>query len=211
MTESRSPTTEAWPSPEAVPPDDGAVGEGEPSPAGLMPGIGRPPADPRSFVGPESTPARGLRVAPVPSLAAIAGHPIHPMLVPLPIGAFSLALASDLAYAATRDRFWARASQALLGAGVATGVMAAALGATDFLGRERVREHSEAWGHAIGNAAALGVSALSLAARRDDPAKAILPVGLALSAFTGGVLLVTGWLGGELSYRYRVGVTADAG
>jgi uncharacterized membrane protein len=203
MTELRTPTPDAWPSPEAVPPDDGDAA------AGRLPGIGRPSTDPRSFVGPEDTPPRGLRTPPIPSVAAIAGHPIHPMLVPLPIGAFTLALASDVAYAATRDRFWARASQALLATGVVTGVAAAALGATDFLGRDRVREHGEAWGHAIGNAAALGLSGLSLAARRADPASAVVPVGLALSAVTGAVLLVTGWLGGELSYRHRVGVSAD--
>jgi uncharacterized membrane protein len=45
--------------------------------------------------------------------------------------------------------------------------------------------------------------------RRRDPANAIVPVGLALSLLTGGVLLATGWLGGELSYRHRIGVTAD--
>jgi uncharacterized membrane protein len=202
MTELRSPTTDAWPSPEAVPADDGAGGDG-------MTVANRPPADPRSYVGPEDTPARGVRTPATPSVAAIGGHPLHPMVVPLPIGAFTLALASDVAYAATRDRFFARASQALIGAGIATGAVAAVLGATDFLGRERVREHTEAWAHGIGNAAALGLSALSLASRREHPDRAVVPVGLALSAMTGAVLLLTGWLGGELSYRHRIGVIAD--
>ncbi len=187
----------AWDSAEAIPNAD------------VVPSPGRPPADPRSFVGPEDTPSRGLRKAPVPSLAAIAGHPIHPMLVPLPIGALSFALASDVAYAATGDRFFARASALLLGAGIATGALAGAVGSIDFTGRERIREHPESWLHAGGNAAALALSALNLAIRRGDSGRAIVPAGLALSALTGTMLLVTGWLGGELSYRHRIGVTQD--
>jgi uncharacterized membrane protein len=187
----------AWSSAEAAPSAD------------VVPTPGRPPADPRSFVGPEDTPSRGLRKPPVPSAAAIAGHPIHPMLVPLPIGALSLALASDLAYAATGDRFWARASTALLGAGVVTGAVAGAVGSIDFLSRERVREHGESWLHAGGNVAALALTAINLAVRQPDAARRVVPTGLALSALTGGLLLITGWLGGELSYRHRVGVTAD--
>ena len=191
----------AWRSPEAAPATD-EVPE-------VVPGFGRPAADPRSFVGPESTPPRGLRRQAVQSLAAIAGHPIHPMLVPLPIGALTFALASDVAYAASGDRFWARASQVLLGAGIVTGAVAGAVGATDYLGRRRIREHPEATAHAVGNVAALALSGASLALRRRDPASAIVPVGLGLSLLTGTVLLVTGWLGGELSYRHRIGVTAD--
>jgi uncharacterized membrane protein len=193
----REASRDAWDSPEAPPP------------AGVLPAVGPPEADPRSYVGPERTPPRALRTPPIPSLAAIAGHPLHPMFVPLPIGAFTFALASDLAYAATRDRFWARASATLLAAGVATGAAAAVLGATDFVGRERVRERGEAWIHAAGNATAIGLSLASLAARRRDPAGAIVPLGLSLSLLTGGLLLLTGWLGGELSYRYKVGVTPD--
>ncbi len=191
----------AWSSPEAAP-----SGDEVPDVVRIA---GRPAADPRSFVGPESTPSRGLRTPPIPSVAAIAGHPLHPMVVPLPIGAFTFALASDVAYAATGDRFWARASTVLIGTGIATGALAGALGATDFAGREQIRDKGEAWFHAGGNVAALGLSAVSLALRRRDPANAIVPVGLALSLLTGGVLLATGWLGGELSYRHRIGVTAD--
>ena len=186
----------AWSSPEAAG-------------AGVLSTPGRPAADPRSFVGPEDTPARGLRKPPIPSLAAINGHPIHPMLVPLPIGALTFALASDLAYAATGDKFWARASATLLGVGVVTGALAGAVGSVDFTGRERIREHGESWLHAGGNVAALAISAVNYAIRQPDPAKPVVPMGLALSALTGTMLMVTGWLGGELSYRHRVGVMQD--
>ncbi|HKG57439.1 MAG TPA: DUF2231 domain-containing protein [Candidatus Limnocylindrales bacterium] len=168
-----------------------------------------PAVDPRSFVTPEETAPIGVRKPPVPSAAAIAGHPLHPMVVPLPIGAFTFALCADLAYAATRDPFWAKASKVLIGTGIATGAVAGVLGATDFTARERVRSHQEAWLHGVGNAAALGLAAASLALRQKDEAKSIVPFGLMLSIATGTILTVTGWLGGELSYRHRIGVTED--
>ncbi len=189
--------TPAWASPEA------------PAATDVVPAGSRPPADPRAFVGPEQTPPRGLRKPPIPSLAAIAGHPIHPMLVPLPIGALSFALVSDVAYAATRDPFWARASTALLAAGIVTGAAAGAVGSIDFTGRSQIRDHGESWIHAGGNIAALALSAVNLAIRRSDAGRGALPTGIVLSAITGGILAVTGWMGGELSYRHRVGVTAD--
>ena len=57
----------------------------------------------------------------VPSTAAVAGHPIHPMLVVFPISFLVAVLASDLAFWGTNDPFWARASNWLLGAGVVMG------------------------------------------------------------------------------------------
>lgn len=142
----------------------------------------------------------------VPSLAAIGGHPLHPAVVPLPIGAFTLAFAADLAWAATRDRFYARAASSLLAAGIVTGLAAGALGSTDFIGRPQVREHGSAWLHGGGNITAIGLAALSLMLRRRRGSAHIVPGGLLASGAIAGLLAVTGWLGGELSYRHRIGV-----
>ena len=146
----------------------------------------------------------------VPSTAAVAGHPIHPMLIPLPIAFLSGALATDLAYARTRDRFWARASHALTGAGIASGLLAAPFGFIDFAARREVREHPEAWIHGLGNAAALGLAAISFRLRSEDPEGSVVPAGLALSAGVAALLTVTGWLGGELSYRHGIGMVTGA-
>jgi uncharacterized membrane protein len=134
------------------------------------------------------------------------------MLVPLPIGAFIGALAADVALAATGDAFFGRAAKLLTGAGLATGAVASAMGGLDFWGRGQVRAHPAAWLHVGGNAVALALGAASLAyrVRAGDDAKSVLPVGLALSASAGAMLVVTGWLGGELSYRHRVGVMEPA-
>jgi uncharacterized membrane protein len=146
----------------------------------------------------------------VPSTAAIAGHPIHPMLVPFPIAFLVGALASDLVFWGTGDPFWARASVWLVCAGFVMGVVAAAAGLTDFLGDHRVRAHSIAWVHFGGNALAMLLTLWNGLQRLGDPTAAVLPTGLILSVIVVGILIVTGWLGGELAYRHRIGVTADA-
>lgn len=143
----------------------------------------------------------------IPSKAAVRGHPLHPMLVPFPIAFLVGALASDLAFRATANTFWAEASFWLLAAGIVTGVLAALLGLIDFLSRPAIRRLPAAWVHFLGNGAALALAMVNLALRYPDPVANVLPTGLALSAVVMLILLVTGWLGGELVYRHRVGVS----
>ena len=73
------------------------------------------------------------------STAKIAGHPLHPMLVPFPIAFFAGTLAADLAYGKTGDAFWFLATEWLLGAGIVMALLAAVAGFTDFLGDQRIR------------------------------------------------------------------------
>ena len=141
----------------------------------------------------------------VRSTASIAGHPIHPMLVPFPIAFLVGVLASDLMFAGTGDLFWARASIWLVGAGVVMGGLAAIFGFIDFVTIARVRT-ATGWTHFLGNLLVVVLSLISLLLRRGDHAGAIMPRGLSLSFIVVGVLLVTGWLGGELTYGYKVGV-----
>jgi uncharacterized membrane protein len=143
---------------------------------------------------------------PVPSVAAIGGHPLHPMVVPLPIGAFVAAFWSDISFARSGDPFWSRAAWTLTRAGVVTGSVAALLGALDFLGREQVRRIPAAWVHAGGNLAIVGLGIARLRAGRDIDRGSDRPRGLMLSATAAMILAITGWLGGELAYRHRIGV-----
>lgn len=144
---------------------------------------------------------------PAPSRAAIARHPVHPALITYPIASLTAALATDVAARRTGDPFWPRASRLLLKTGLASGLVAGAVGAVDYYGIDRVREHAEGRLHAYGNVAALALTALNLRLRDDDrvPTKA-----LAVTATVAALLGATGWLGGELSYRYKVGVMEAA-
>jgi uncharacterized membrane protein len=141
------------------------------------------------------------------STAQVRGHPVHPMLIPLPIAFLIGGFASDLAFWATRNGFWAEASLWLIGAGIVTALLAALFGFADFFGEGRIRDISYAWYHMLGNLAAVVVAVASFWLRYARGVEAaVLPWGLVLSLATVCLLLFTGWCGGEMVYRHRVGV-----
>ncbi len=142
---------------------------------------------------------------PVEAVAAVGGHPLHPLVVPLPIGSFVGAFLCDLAYVRTQDAFWARGARVLTGAGIVTGLLAGSLGALDFTGRRQVRAHRAAWAHAGGNLTVIALSTVSELARSRNT-RVVPAAAMALSATSALILLGTGWLGGELAYRDRIGV-----
>ena len=144
------------------------------------------------------------------STAQIAGHPLHPMLVPLPIAFLIAALLTDVAFLTTEDPFWSRASIWLIGAGIVGAIAAAATGMTDFMGSARIRSIGHAWQHAVGNSMALLLAIVNFFLRGGENwTVGVLPFGLMLSLVTVGILAFTGWLGGELVYRHGVAVVAD--
>ena len=140
------------------------------------------------------------------STARFAGHPIHPMLVPFPIAFLVGALVTDLAYWQTRDAFWATASVYLIGAGIVMALAAALAGFTDFLGDRRIRALSHAWQHMIGNLVVVLLSVFNLFIRAGDVQAGLLALGLYVSIAVNLILLFTGWRGGDLIYRHRVGI-----
>lgn len=143
------------------------------------------------------------------STAKIAGHPLHPMLVPFPIAFFAGTLAADLAFWKTGDAFWFLATEWLLGAGIVMALLAAVAGFTDFLGDQRIRELSVAWWHFLGNLLVVLVEAFNLYRRYEIGPDAVIPTGLLLSLGAVLVLLVNGWLGWEMVYRKHVGVADE--
>jgi uncharacterized membrane protein len=85
------------------------------------------------------------------STASIAGHPLHPMIIPFPVAFLVTAFATDLAFWGTGSDGWAVASMWLLGAGVVMALLAAVFGFTDFFGDRQIGGLSDAWQHMIGN------------------------------------------------------------
>ena len=145
----------------------------------------------------------------VESTAALFRHPIHPTLIPFPIASLIGALVTDIAFRATNNGFWADVSFWLLLAGVVTGAVAAIPGMIDFSTIDRVRSLTSAWVPAGGNVVALTLAIINLSLRWSDPVAGAQGWGLALSLVTVALLGVTGWLGGELSYRHRIGAIND--
>ncbi|HEY8576185.1 MAG TPA: DUF2231 domain-containing protein [Devosia sp.] len=141
--------------------------------------------------------------------AQIGGHPLHPMLIPLPIGLLVGTFACDLAFWGTGDTFWASAAfWALVGA-LVTAAIAAVAGFMDFFGNSKIRAIKDAWRHMVGNLVAVVLAVVSLWLRASSGAQVVLPWGLLLSTLVVVLILYTGWKGGELSYRHRVGMLPD--
>jgi len=142
------------------------------------------------------------------STARIAKHPIHPILVPFPIVCFIGTLLTDLIYWRTADMMWADFSAWLVTVGIIMGWLAAFAGLIDFLGDRLIREQAPAWPHVIGNAVALVLATLNMLVHTHDAWTSVVPWGLTLSALVVLILLVTGWMGWSMVYRYGVGVVA---
>lgn len=140
------------------------------------------------------------------STARIGGHPIHPMLVPFPIAFFVAAFVSDVVYLSNNEPGWATASMWLLGAGLAMAALAAVTGLIDFIGDARVRGLYDARAHLIGNVTAVVLEAVNLFLRYVGGNDVVGSTGVILSGVAVLLLLYTGWKGGELVYRHRVGV-----
>lgn len=130
---------------------------------------------------------------------SVLGHPAHPVLVTIPIGAWTSALILD---ATGTDK---KATQRLVALGIVAAVPTALTGATDWLTTTGA-ERRVGLVHALANDIAVGLHIASWRARR----RGAHGRGVALSA--AGTLLVGvgGWLGGHLAYALGVGVDTTA-
>jgi uncharacterized membrane protein len=147
------------------------------------------------------------------SKAAIGNHPLHPALVPLPIGAFFVAFVADLVYAVAADPVWYQIAFYSMLIGVASALLAAAVGFVDYVGvRMSTAGRQVATMHMVLNLAVVLLYLISLWFRWDGGALAGARWGWAfliqLGAFA--ALGVSGWLGGQLTYEHKVGVVEHA-
>ncbi len=142
--------------------------------------------------------------------AKLLGHPIHQMLIVLPLGLLTGAFLFDMVHIITDSARWAEIAYWLIVAGLLGGVLAAVFGVVDWLAipRETRAWRIGAW-HGAGNVVVLALFTISWAMRRGDP---LAPDGgaIVLSSVAIVIAMVTGWLGGELVDRLGVGVTTDA-
>lgn len=144
------------------------------------------------------------------STAQIAGHPIHPMLVPFPIAFWLAALVCDVTFVANGGEGWFTASVWLIGAGLVFALLAAVFGFVDFFSEPLIRELRHAWEHMLGNLVAAVIAAVNLGLRIVAGTEAVIPWGLTLSCLIGLILLFTGWRGADLVYKHATGVAQNA-
>ena len=136
--------------------------------------------------------------------ASIAGHPIHPMLVPLPIGMWVLSLACDIiaAFAADPTNWKTVALYAMVG-GIIGALVAAVFGLVDLLSLPPTIRRT-ALAHMSINLVVVVLFVIDAWLRVSGSD----PVWLSVIAIL--LLLVSGWLGGKMVYRLGVAVDAQA-
>jgi uncharacterized membrane protein len=151
---------------------------------------------------------------PVTALAGPYGHPFHPILVTVPIGAWTASLVFDIASHFTHTPgFLTQGSLWLIAVGVIGALAAACVGFLDLFAIPlATRAHRTALAHMLLN---LVVTAAYAAGflwryRTYHNAGPVPGAQVALSAASLVVLAVAGYLGGKLAFRYGVRVVDEA-
>ena len=150
----------------------------------------------------------------VSSRATILGHPIHVMLVGLPIGFYTGGVAALIALGATGDPFWRRAAMIVLFAGVVTALVSAVFGTIDLFAGVPQRTPARATGvrHFGANVVSLllfaGAAFMLLGDRYGHPTLAerawVPPLALACMGLV--LTLIAGGLGWKLVQTHGVGL-----
>lgn len=126
------------------------------------------------------------------------GHPIHPLLVTIPIGAWTSAVLFDV----VGDQEGARR---LTGLGVLAAVPAMATGHSDWTYTDGAERRVGTVHAALNNLAVYAYTGSWLARRRGHHG-----LGIGLSVLGGLAITGGGWLGGHLAYAMGVGVDTTA-
>jgi uncharacterized membrane protein len=144
------------------------------------------------------------------TLARIAGHPLHPMLVSFPIALFVVAFLCDIAriVSGTSTPYWTLAYYSI-GGGLVGALLAALPGFVDYLSLARSEVRRLGLWHMMTNSGVVILFLINFYLRRPSGGaaagggRALL---LVLSSVGVALLGISGWLGGELVYVHRVGV-----
>ncbi len=173
-----------------------------------------PERDPAANPDAPSAEQAGLRQAkqPLTVLAGTYGHPIHPALVAVPIGAWVASFAFDLgSRVVSQPAFLSQGSRWLIAIGVLGALVAAIAGSLDLFA---IPTGTPAFriglAHMALNLTATAAYAVNLLVLRGDLDTG--PVGwgpIVLSAVSLTLVAAAGFLGGKLAYRYGVRVADE--
>jgi uncharacterized membrane protein len=141
----------------------------------------------------------------MPTPASIRKHPIHPMLVGIPIGLWVFAVVADLVHTGGGGPAWKQVAWYCIGGGIIGALLAAVPGLVDLTSISAGKVRKVALTHMTVNLIVVGLFGLSFWWRTRDPfggwPAAISGIGLLL-------LGLGGWLGGELVFVHGMGVEA---
>lgn len=139
--------------------------------------------------------------------ASIARHPIHPMLVPIPIGLWSFSFVCDLvhAFGGAADPWTTIAFYSMAG-GIIGALLAAIPGLIDLLSLPE-GPRATAIKHMAINLTVVALYIINFLMRMKDPANPGNLVWLSLVSLV--LLVISGWLGGKMVYEYGVAVSTS--
>jgi uncharacterized membrane protein len=137
--------------------------------------------------------------------ANIAGHPIHPMLVPLPIGMWILSFACDLVFVfGSGDPVYSAVARYSMAGGIVGALAAAIFGFIDLMSLP-AEPRKTGLMHMTINLLVVVLYVINFWLRTRSPDDPGGLVWLSLVAIL--LLVVSGWLGGKMVYVMRVAVS----
>lgn len=137
--------------------------------------------------------------------AQIAGHPIHPMLVSIPIGLWVFSLVCDfIARGSSQPETWNTVALYTMVGGIVGALAAALPGLVDLLSLRDRPVFKTALTHMALNLVVVTLYVVNAWTRANGSASPAMALGLSLVAIA--LLLCSGWLGGKMVYLGRVAV-----
>ena len=137
--------------------------------------------------------------------ASISGHPIHPMLVTLPIGLWIFSLVCDLFFVfGSGAPVWNTVALYTMAGGIVGALLAAVPGFIDMLSLQSELRKTALIHMAI-NLTVVALYAVNLWLRISTPENLKGPIWLSAAAV--GLLAISGWLGGHMVYVGGVAVS----
>jgi uncharacterized membrane protein len=148
-----------------------------------------------------------IEAEPPQSTARIAGRPIHPMTVSIPITLLIATFVCDLVYYVADVTAFATVALYTLALGIVFAALAGVFGFIDYFGSSRIRSLRAAHIHMIGNTAILLLSIVNFLVRYGST-EPVPVTSFILSIIVFIAIHVTGWMGWTMVYRHGVGVSA---
>ncbi len=145
-------------------------------------------------------------------LAGPYGHPFHPILVTVPIGAWVASLVFDIGSRVSDGdaEMFAEGAYWLIALGILGALAAAIFGLLDLLTIPRgTAAFKTGLMHMALNLAVVVIFLVNFLVRKSDGYESVKPLHLTLTIVALVLLGASGWLGGKLAYRYGVRVADE--
>ncbi|GAA2706967.1 DUF2231 domain-containing protein [Micromonospora olivasterospora] len=141
----------------------------------------------------------------------VLGHPVHPMLIPFPVGLLVTAVIFDVIDALGGPKFLGEVAYWNILVGLIGGLLAAGAGAFDLLAIPTgTRAKRVALSHAAANLAVILLFAAVWVVRLNSEYRTAGGALIAIEVVALAILGASAWLGGELVDRLGVGVNREA-